>query len=91
MISWKEFLNFLEGQTVNLAAPKTHYARGILITDDVPMFATSKAPIMFAGKVVNVEGENAMMEARWWKFNCLCRFHCLNRKMSRPAKHSQNI
>ena len=68
MIPWQEFLNLLEGQSVHLAAPKTHYARDILITDDVPIFATSIAPIMFAGKSANVEGENAMMEARWQKF-----------------------
>ena len=71
MIPWQEFLNLLEGQSVHLAAPKTHYARDILITDDVPIFATSIAPIMFSGKSSNVEGENAMMETRWRKFQ-LC-------------------
>ena len=69
MIPWQEFLKLLEGQSVHLAAPKTHYARDILITDDVPIFATSIVPIMFAGKSAgNVEGEIAMMEARWRKF-----------------------
>ena len=68
MILWQEFLNLLEHQSIHLAAPKTHYARDILITDDVPIFATSIAPIMFAGKITNVEGENVMMEARWRKF-----------------------
>ena len=67
MIAWQEFLNLLEGQSVHLAAPKTHYARDILITDDVPIFATSIAPIIFGGKGATVEGENAMMGARWWK------------------------
>ena len=37
MIPWQEFLNLLEGQCFLLAAPKTHCARDILITDDVPM------------------------------------------------------
>ena len=68
MIPWQEFLNLLEGQNVHLAAPKTHYARDILITDDAPIFATSIARIMFAGKSANVEWENAIMEARWRKF-----------------------
>ena len=68
MIPWQEFLNLLEGQSVHLAAPKTHYARDILITDDVPIFATSIVPIMFSGKSANVEGENGMMETRWQKF-----------------------
>ena len=62
------FLNLLEGQSVHLGAPKPHYARDISITDDVPIFATSIATIMFAGKGANVEGENAMMEARWRNF-----------------------
>ena len=68
MIPWQEFLNLLEGQSVYLAAPRTHYARDILITDDVPIFTTTIAPIMFAGKSANVEGENAMMEESRLKF-----------------------
>ena len=32
MIPWQESLNLLEGQSVHLDAPKTHYARDILIT-----------------------------------------------------------
>ena len=68
MIPWNKFLNLLDGQSVHLAAPKTRYARDILITDDVPMFATSITPIMFARKGTIVEEENAMMEARWQKF-----------------------
>ena len=68
MITWQEFLNLLEGQSVYLVAPKTHYARDILITDDVPIFAINITPIMLAGKSANVEGENTMMEERWRKF-----------------------
>ena len=68
MIPWQEFLNLLEGHSVHLAAPKTHYARDMLISDDVLIFATIIAPIVFARKSVNVEGENAMIEARWRKF-----------------------
>ena len=47
---------------------KPHYAMDTLITDDVSIFATGIAPIMFSGKSANVEGENAMMEVRWPKF-----------------------
>ena len=64
----QEFLNLLEGQSVRLSAPKTQYARDILITDNVPIFATSVALMKFAGKDANVKGENAMMEARRRKF-----------------------
>ena len=65
MISWKELLNLLEGQSIHLATPETHYATCVLITEDVPIFATNIAPIMFAGKGAIVEGENTVMEARW--------------------------
>ena len=68
MIPWQEFLNLLEGQSVHSAAQKTHYARDILTTDGVSIIATSIAPIMFSGKSASVEGENAMMETRCWKF-----------------------
>ena len=68
MISWQEFLNLLEAQNVNLAAPKTHYATNMIITDGVSIFAPSIAPIMFAGKSTIGERKNAMVEARWRKF-----------------------
>ena len=69
MIPWQEFSKLLEGQNVHLAAPKIQYANDILITDDVPIiFATSRAAIMFGGKVANAKEEYVMMEARWRKF-----------------------
>ena len=68
MIPWQEFLNLLEGQTVHLAAPKTHYARDICITQDIPIFATSISMVKYSGKSDNCQGENAMMEARWKAF-----------------------
>lgn len=68
MISWAEFLNLLEGQTVRLAAPKSHYAQDIVLSSDMPIFATSIGMIKFVGRTSNEEGENAMMEARWKKF-----------------------
>ena len=68
MIPWQEFLNLLEGQTVHLAAPKTHYAKDICMVDDLPIFATSISMVKFTGKSDNAQGENAMMEARWRAF-----------------------
>ena len=67
MIAWPEFLNLLEGQTVHLAAPKSHYAQDIVLSTDMPIFETSISMIKFSGRSANVEGENAMMEARWRK------------------------
>ena len=69
MISWQEFLNLLEGQNVHLAAPKSHFAEDIYICSDVPILATSISPIRFVGRSSNIEGENAMMDARWKMFH----------------------
>ena len=52
---------------------------------DAPIFVTSIAPIMFAGKSANI---NAMPWLRQGgrSSSCLFRFHCLNRKLSRDAQ-----
>ena len=42
IIPWCELLYLLEGQSVQLTARKTHYARDILITDDVPVVSKMK-------------------------------------------------
>ena len=67
MIPCQELLKLLEGQSVYLVAPKTHYATDVINTDDVAIFATSIASILFAGKSFNIEGDNKMMEASWRK------------------------
>ena len=65
MIPWSDLLNLLEGQTVHLAAPKTHFTRDIILSSDIPIFATSIEMVQFVGKTNHVQGENAMMAARW--------------------------
>ena len=65
MLPWQDFLNLLEGMEVHIPTPKTHYAEDIEITSDIPIFATSIAPITFTGKSTNPAGEDAMMAARW--------------------------
>ena len=65
MIPWQEFLNLLEGQTVHLAAPKTHFAQDINFTADTPVFGTSIALVKLTGSGPLVPGENEMMERRW--------------------------
>ena len=83
---WQEFLNLLVNQSVHLAAPKTHYARDILILDDVPIFANSIAQLCLQERVPMLKGGMP-----WWRqgdrsFSCLFRFHCLKRKLSRAAQ-----
>ena len=86
MNPWNKFLYLLEGQSIHLAAPKTHYARDILITDGVPIFATSITPIVFVRKDAIAEGENAMMKARWRNFQLFVQISLSNRKLSRAAQ-----
>ena len=66
VITWNDLLLLLEGETVKLPAPKNHFATDVVISSDVPIFATSKAPIVFKGPY-NVEDkrETEMMNSRW--------------------------
>lgn len=43
--AWKELLLLIEGQTFNLLAPKSHYARDIAIDNDTCIVATEKSKI----------------------------------------------
>lgn len=65
-ITWKDLLLLLEGETVKLPAPKNHFATDVVISSDVPIFATSKAPLVFKGPYsVEDERETDMMNSRW--------------------------
>ena len=71
MIPWHDLLLLLEGQAVHLPAPKTHFARDIVLCDDTPIFATSKNEIVFVKNGVLDERETEMMAVLWKviKFN----------------------
>ena len=49
VIPWKDILILLEGETVKLTAPRNQYSTDVVIDTDIPIFATSKSPIMFKG------------------------------------------
>ena len=69
IIAWKDFLLLLEGQPIHFPAPKTSYAKDILLERDTPIFATSKAQIVYVGKYNSSdERETEMMAARWKVF-----------------------
>ena len=64
VITWKDLL--LKGETVKLPASKNHFATDVVISSDVPIFATSKAPIVFKGPYnVEDECETGMMNSHW--------------------------
>ena len=69
LIEWKSLLLLLEGDRVNLPAPKYHFATDVCIDSDVPIFATSKDVIKYRGSY-NAEdkSEDDMMASRWKVF-----------------------
>ena len=46
-ISWHDLLLLLEGQTVHLPAPKSHYTEDIVFERDVPIFYTGKDELVY--------------------------------------------
>ena len=57
---------FSKGETVKLPTPKNHFANDVVISSEVPIFATSKAPIVFKGPYnVDDKRETEMMNSRW--------------------------
>ena len=66
LITWKDLLLLLEGETVKLPAPKNHFSSDIIIDTDVPIFATSKSPIVYKGPFNTTdERKTDMMDSRW--------------------------
>ncbi len=66
VITWKDLLLLLEGETVRLPAPKNHFSTDIVIESDVPIFATTKSPIIYRGPYnIEDERETEMMNNRW--------------------------
>ena len=65
IISWQDLLRLLEGDSVHFPAPKTHYAKDILLTRDTPIFATSIGPITRYQNASLAQQETRMMEVRW--------------------------
>ena len=66
VIAWKDLLLLLEGDPVNLPAPKNVYDEDIHVRSDVPIFATSRKEIKYKApyNVVD-ETEDEMMRCRW--------------------------
>ena len=81
VIARKELLLLLEGQPIHFPAPKTSYAKDILLEKDTPIFATSKAPIAYVGKYnATDERETEMTAARWRVFTFVIKYPNLSRE-----------
>lgn len=68
VIPWHDFLLMLEGQTVHLPAPKTHYAKDLVFDNDTPIFSTGKHTMVYIKNGVIDERETEMMSVRWKVF-----------------------
>ena len=68
VIPWHDLLLLLEGQTVHLPAPKSHFAQDIEFVHDAPIFCTGKEELVhIRGGILDV-GETEMMRVRWKVF-----------------------
>ena len=65
LVPWHDFLLLLEGQTVHLPAPKTHFSKDITVKSDTPIFCTTKYPILFLKNGVLDQLETEMMKVQW--------------------------
>jgi hypothetical protein len=65
VIPWHDLLLLLQGQTVHLPAPKSHFAQDIEFVHEVPIFCTGKEELVYVrGRILDVR-ESEMMRVRW--------------------------
>ena len=69
VIPWHDLLLLLEGQTVHLPAPKSHFPEDIEFVKDAPIFCTGKEELVYVRGGVLDERETEMMRVRWKIFN----------------------
>ena len=88
LIEWKSLLLLLEGDRVNLPAPKNHFVNDICIDSDVLIFATSKDVIKYRGSY-NAEdkSEDDMMASRWKVFRFTHSIPESEQKKIEPCPH----
>ena len=69
IIAWHDLLLLLEGQTVHLPAPKSHFTKDITFDRDTPIFCTGKRTMVYIKNGVIDERECGMMDVRWKVFH----------------------
>ena len=87
LLPWHDLLLLLEGESVHLPAPKTHFAQDILMTNDTPIFATSSSTIQYIKNGVICERETEMMAVRWKVFKFWNQISETEQKELVPCKH----
>lgn len=69
IISWQDFLKLLEGDTIHVSAPKTHYTQAIALSTDIPIICTAPHRFRSYTRGVLNETETEMMDVRWKTFS----------------------
>ena len=69
VLAWHDMLLLLEGQTVHLPAPKSHFAKDLVFDADTPIFCTGKHELIFIKAGCIDEKETEMMRVRWRIFS----------------------
>ena len=70
LIAWQDLLKLLEGgPALDVAVPKTHFSKDLVMDKNTSMFATSISRIRYytKGSIHGLETE--MMEVRWKTFS----------------------
>ena len=72
IIAWNDLLLLLEGQQVNLPAPKSYFAKDVTFKSDTPIFFTTKQVLSYVKDGCVDDRETEMMDARWKVLNLTC-------------------
>ena len=75
VIHWHDLLLLLEGQTVHLPGPKSHFAEDIEFVKDTPIFCTMKEELVYVHAGVLDERKTEMMRVRWKIFDFHAQIH----------------
>ena len=68
IIQWHDLLLMLEGQRVQLPAPKSYFSKDLEFTRDTPVFCTTKHDLIYVKGGAIDERETEMMAVRWHSF-----------------------
>lgn len=87
LIPWNELLLMLEGETISIPAPKTHFRQDLRLITDCPIFATSKYPLTYVHGGSIDHRETDMMSARWVYFELFAQIPRENQVQISPCAH----
>jgi hypothetical protein len=71
IIAWHDLLLLLEGQQINLPAPKSHFTKDVTFKSDTPIFCTTKRLLNYVKNGCIDDRETEMMSARWEVLNLM--------------------